>query len=91
MSKFEIGDRIAVYWGSERFTGNVGNLVDSLIIPILDCDSGIYDFKPVHPSQCRKLKPKKEMKTYVVSKQLLEALSNVEGQMGDEITVVELK
>lgn len=57
MSKFKDGDRVAVYDGDERHTGEVVDIShDGLLIVASESFPGkLVEF---HPKQCRKLKPK---------------------------------
>lgn len=72
MSKFQVGDRVAVYSGPRRFIGRVnsaiGTLGDSNYHSVHVIEDGFYlvhEDGPFHPKQCRKLKAKTRREFWV--------------------------
>lgn len=64
MSKFKVGDRVAVYSGS-LYSGHAGEIICVLQTGELSVDVGDLDYLIVRPQQCRKLVKKKRRRVSV--------------------------
>lgn len=61
MSKFKVGDRVAVYSRQHRGTGQVVQcFADGLEVVFDSCPDSMRGIRLWHPKQCRKLVKKKE-------------------------------
>jgi hypothetical protein len=67
MSKFEVGDRVAVYMNGQRLVGVIrpnpkNNSPETLWVRFPESAPGKNDWREhiAHPRQCRRLKPKRE-------------------------------
>ena len=90
MNKFKVGDRVKVKnyrleFYQSAYVYQVGTVVAYGFYPTVRFDDGKeLVFNDV---KLAKMKPKNKTKTYIVSKQYLEAICSVRSTVGDEIEV----
>ena len=86
MSKFKIGDRVAMYSASTKYVGNVIEVTSTLVV-ILQTGKDVKPYRVwAHPKQCRRLKkkaPLKEVWVYVYHDGSISPVNHLSNQVCD--------